>query len=73
MLGLGDPVGAERDLVQRLGRSRGASDGQKRQRPAVNARGKKAGFMIGLRRSFWPMIGGTWTRITSLGLVTPSE
>ena len=28
-------------------------------RPAVNARGKRAGFMIGLRRSFWPMIGGT--------------
>jgi hypothetical protein len=24
---------------------------------AVNARGKKARFMVGLRRLFWPMMG----------------
>src|SRR5664279_981296 len=36
-------------------------------KPAVNARGKRAGFMIGLRRSFWPMIG------TDAGRVLPAN
>jgi hypothetical protein len=25
-------------------------------RPAINARSRRAGFMVGLRGSFWPMI-----------------
>jgi hypothetical protein len=31
----------------------------------VNARSKKAGIMVGLRRSLWPMMGGgkTWTAL----------
>src|ERR1700751_4332794 len=32
----------------------------------VNARSKRAGFMVGLRRSFWPMIGKIWTLIAYL-------
>ena len=59
MLRFGDPVGSERDLVQCSARSAGTVAMNARRRPAVNARGKRAGFMIGLRRLFWPMIGST--------------
>ena len=57
VLGLGDPVGSERDLVQRVWAPAGDDRHNNGHRPAINARGKRAGFMIGLRRSFWPMIG----------------
>ena len=40
MLGLGDPVGAERDLVERLGLRRSASGWQARGRTACGTRGE---------------------------------
>ena len=63
VLGFGHPVGSERDLVQRLGLGARRDRRTRASRTAVNARGKKAGFMVGLRRSFWPMMGGMDVRI----------
>jgi len=55
VLGLGNPVGSNETLssvwaAYRHDRRKNAT------RATVNARGKSAGFMIGLRRSFWPMM-----------------
>ena len=62
-----------RPCPARSGRRAGATAVSRARRPAVNARGKKAGFMVGLRRSFWPMMGGSWTRIASLRGSAPRQ
>ena len=51
----------------------GVSTAANARSPAVNARGKNASFMIGLRRSFWPMMGAMDVGHVPRGFVQGSD